>query len=685
MGNKINRHDPATAIPILEKQISSLNKSQEQIREEIKDIGDSAIPQSMYLVSIYATRGNLLKGGIDSTVLQASLYSWDINITADTPADYFTWTRNSGNVNADAEWNAANGKGKKSITVVKEDVGEQSTFLCTVNDNNKLYAQAQIIVSSNYVLEDAVVEIEQIKQAATNAETSAREAKEAAQEAQTKADSAVSQMDAVNAEIDAANKEVETLKGDLKTLSETLEADYATKGQLTEIDTSLKAEIQKNASEIESTVKRVDEIKVDADKAVADAEVAAQAAQTAQDKADTAQRNYEILKQQADATDAELTQAKLDLEAAEKEASEAKTAATNAQSVADQAQAAATLAQTAADNADAKAVKAAEDLVKAEQNLADVTGRVDATEEDIKKAQADVESAKTTASQAKTDANNAQSVADQAKTEAETAKQTADTAKANAQTAQETAETAKTNAETAQNVADQAKAAANNAQTTADSAQAAAQAAQDAADIAQAAADSLIDRVTTAETNITQNSEQIQSIAIRTTVLEEESATKDEIAQQLEEKATQILQTSEEVTIGILSGYTTTEDLERYKSQIENTFKANEEGFAFEFAQMQGQLDELGGEIAERNQFIRLVNGEIIIGKSDSPITSVYTSNGMEIRYNGEMIARYTNEVLEVRNVSVDNQVSFFDEWAIRKGAYIDGVGNNLNDMWIGG
>lgn len=531
MGNKINRHDPATAIPILEKQINSLNKSQEQIREEIKDIGDSAVPQSMYLVSIYATRGNLLKGGIDSTVLQASLYSWDINITADTPADHFTWTRNSGNVNADAEWNAANGKGKKSITVIKEDVGEQSTFLCTVNDNNKLYAQAQIIVSSNYVLEDAVVEIEQIRQAVTNAETSAREAKEAAQEAQTKADSAVSQMDAVNAEINAANQEVETLKGDLTTLGETLEADYATKGELTNIDTSLKAEIQKNAGQISSVVTRVDDIKIDADKAIADAQAAAQAAQTAQDKADTAQRNYEILKQQADATDAELTQAKQDVE----------------------------------------------------------------------------------------------------------------------------------------------------------SAQAAAQAAQNAADIAQAAADSLTDRVTTAETNITQNSEQIQSIAIRTTVLEEESATKDEFAQQLEEKATQILQTSEEVTIGILSGYTTTEDLERYKSQIENTFKANEEGFAFEFEQMQVQLDELGGEIATRNQFIRLVNGEIIIGKSDSPITSVYTSNGMEIRYNGEMIARYTNEVLEVRNVSVDNQVSFFDEWAIRKGAYTAGVGNNLNDMWIGG
>ena len=682
MGNKINRHDPATAIPILEKQINSLNKSQEQIREEIKDMGDSAVPQNLYLVSIYATRGNLLKGGIDSTVLQASLYSWDINITADTPADYFTWTRNSGNVNADEEWNAANGKGKKSITVIKEDVGEQSTFLCTVNDNNKLYAQAQIIVSSNYVLEDAVVEIEQIKQAATNAETSAREAKEAAQEAQTKADSAVSQMDAVNAEIDATNQEVETLKGNLQTLSETLEADYATKGELTNIDTSLKAEIQKNAGQISSVVTRVDDIEIDADKAIADAEAAAQAAQTAQDKADTAQRNYEILKQQADATDAELTQAKLDLEAAEKEASEAKTAATNAQSVADQAQAAATLAQTAADNADAKAVKATEDLVKAEQNLADVTSRVGATEEDVKKAQADVESAKATANQAKTDANNAQSVADQAKTEAETAKQTADTAKANAQTAQEAAETAKANAETAQNVADQAKAAANNAQTTANSAQAAAQAAQNAADTAQAAADSLTDRVTTAETNITQNDNEIKLLA---THLEENYLTSEETASNIAENAAQILATAEEVTLGILAGYTKTSDLEAYKKEVKNLLKVNEEGVSMEFEQMAAKLNELGGEITTQKQYIRFIEGSIYIGHSDSPYSSVYTNDTLEFRYNDQMVARFTNEVLEVRNISAENQVAWFQQWAIRKGAYIDGVGYNLNDTWIGG
>ena len=81
----------------------------------------------------------------------------------------------------------------------------------------------------------------------------------------------------------------------------------------------------------------------------------------------------------------------------------------------------------------------------------------------------------------------------------------------------------------------------------------------------------------------------------------------------------------------------------------------------------------------------RLVEGEIHIGKSDSLVTTIYTNDALEFRYNGQMVARFTNDLLEVRNISVDNQVAYFDQWAIRKGAYVDGVGYNLNDVWIGG
>lgn len=159
----------------------------------------------------------------------------------------------------------------------------------------------------------------------------------------------------------------------------------------------------------------------------------------------------------------------------------------------------------------------------------------------------------------------------------------------------------------------------------------------------------------------------------------------DEIIYNIAVSTSQILQTSEEIVLGILAGYTTTEALDNYKAEIENLFRVSEEGFSFEFSQLEEQITALGNEIVEQEQYIKLIEGEIHIGKSDNPITTVYTNDALEFRYNNQVVARFTNEVLEVRNISVDNQVAFFDQWAIRQGAYIDGVGYNLNDVWIGG
>ena len=154
-----------------------------------------------------------------------------------------------------------------------------------------------------------------------------------------------------------------------------------------------------------------------------------------------------------------------------------------------------------------------------------------------------------------------------------------------------------------------------------------------------------------------------------------------QISQELIKTSSKILQTSEEITLGILAGYTKTSDLEAYKKQVENLLKVNEEGVSMEFEQMAAKLNELGGEITTQKQYIRFIEGSIYIGHSDSPYSSVYTNDTLEFRYNDQMVARFTNEVLEVRNIMAENQVGFFEQWAIRKGAYIDGVGYNLDDI----
>ena len=126
-----------------------------------------------------------------------------------------------------------------------------------------------------------------------------------------------------------------------------------------------------------------------------------------------------------------------------------------AQSKADEAATAAAAAQSAAEDADAKAAAAAADLTTAKQNLAAVTGRVDATEEEVAAAQAAVAAAQAAADKANADAASAQAAADAAK---------------------------------------------------------------QAADAAQADVNALAVRVTTAETSITQNSEQILLRATKTEV-----------------------------------------------------------------------------------------------------------------------------------------------------------------------
>lgn len=278
--------------------------------------------------------------------------------------------------------------------------------------------------------------------------------------------------------------------------------------------------------------------------------------------------------------------------------------------------------------------------------LSTAVGRIDQVEIDSSQAIADAEAAQTAA-------NNARSVADEA------------TAKYN---------TLKTQADATDEQLAQAKL---DVQT----AQAAAEAAQDAADTAQAAANSLGDRVTTTETNISQNATNISSVATRVTTIEDNYIDSSEIAS----LTSTFNQTAEEITLGIVAGYTSKDELNTYKHEVENMFSANEQGFEFNFNRLEQQLNEVGGEVNAQKEYIRLINGEIHIGKDGNPVTSVYTNNALEFRYNGVTVAKFTNETLEVRNITSENQIAFFGDWAIRKGAEVSGKGYNLNDIWIGG
>lgn len=262
----------------------------------------------------------------------------------------------------------------------------------------------------------------------------------------------------------ALTTEISKKVGELQT---TVSQTYAAKNEVVEMEGRLQTQITQTAGEVTSVVGKVEQLESDTTEAQKKVDEALEKSAAAQTAAATAQANATASQEAADA-------AKANADTAIKKANEA-------------AQNAATAATTAAE-ADKKVAAAQTDLNEAKQNLANTMNRVDATEADIAEAQKKVETAQAAVTQAQKDAAEATLAAN------------------NAQMA----------ANKAQNDATEAQTAATNAQKKADNAALAASNAQTAADKAQQDVAALTKRVTSAETAISQNAEQIKLSATKT-------------------------------------------------------------------------------------------------------------------------------------------------------------------------
>lgn len=423
----------------------------------------------------------------------------------------------------------------EALTSASEAQTKADNAVSNVDDVKKDVAKiTETVTSAKKTADDAWKAADIAKTDATtarvsseNAEAAAGDAKTAASDAQTKADSAIESAEtakdnaseakssateasktasAAKAETEQARKDIDNLRLNLTTVTETMEANYAKKTELTESEAKLQSQISKNAAEISSTVNKVSKIDETANNA-------ADLAATAQTKAEAAQTKAD--------------QATSEAAAAQTKADEASQAAQTAQSNADTAKAAAKNAQSVAD-------KAKTDLAEAQKNLDTVKGRVDATEGDIAKAQKAVTTAQAAAEKAQSDANaaatkasSAQDVADAAKENASLAQTAANQASAKAEAAQTIANEAKVSASDAQKkaadavkTASDAKTAANNAAQTANDAQdianaakANATAAQTAADDAKKKSDQAAADLVTAKKNLEEVSGRVDSTA----------------------------------------------------------------------------------------------------------------------------------------------------------------------------
>ena len=367
---------------------------------------------------------------------------------------------------------------------ITQNAGQLSSTVSrleTVDETaNNAQEQAQ---AAQYVADAAKTKADQATADAVAAQTAADNAAAAAEAAQSEANTAAEAAATARSVADKAETDLAAAKADLATVSSRVDA---TEEEILAAQQAVEAAqtaANKAKQDAQSATETAAEAQSKADTAVSNAENAQTVANDASSKATLAQKVAEEAKGDASDAIATANQAASVATEAQNVANNARTTANNAQAIADQAVADAASAQEAAEAAGNKADQAAADLETAKQNLANVTSRVGATEEEVEAAQAAVVTA--------------QAAADRAQEEAEAAQATANTAKANAATAQT---------------------AANNAKTAADNAQAAADEAQQAADEAQAAVDALAVRVTTAETKITQNTEQIALMAKKTEV-----------------------------------------------------------------------------------------------------------------------------------------------------------------------
>lgn len=343
--------------------------------------------------------------------------------------------------------------------------------------------------------EEATAANSQAQEKAQEALEKAEEATETAGTAKAKAQAAAAianaaKKDALQAEADIAEWETS-----LKTVTDTMSAEYSRKTDLTEATESLQSQISRNAGSIKQNVIGITVIDETANNAL----TTIQAAQKAADEAQT-------LADEASAI-----------------ATEAQTAADTANAAATAAQNQADIAQTAYETAKQAADRAEADLKAAEEDLETVAGRVDATEAEIAAAQklvddaqAVVDSAKANAKTALATATAAQEVAnaavdtatkaqanaDKALNEANIARQFAEEAKGNVTAAQNKVSQAEATAATAKTKADNLKKAAETAQATADQAVLDATAAQVTADKAQEKATKAAEDLATAQQNL---------------------------------------------------------------------------------------------------------------------------------------------------------------------------------------
>lgn len=539
---------------------------------------------------------------------------------------------------------------------------------------------------------------------AVKAQTAADAAKKAADDAQANADNAKLAADAAQNVASKAESDLNAAKEDLKTVQGRVDATEEDILAAQEKVTQAQAAADKAKADALAAVGQATEAQNTANTAKTNADNAQTAANDAANKAALAQKTAEEAKGDATAAQTAADEAAKVAAQAQNTANSANTAATEAQTKANAAAQTAADAQTKADAAAEKAATAQTDLDAAKKNLADVSSKVDATEEEVAAAQAAVDKAQAAADAAKAEALTAQNTADTAKQDAIAAQTAADTAKQAADKAQADALTAKQAADKAQADADALSVRVTSAETSIK---------QNADKIALAATkeevtetlggyynktetDALLEVEagkiqSTVTENIKENLESVENLA------GDAEAMANANNERLTEAETQITQLSDSISTMV-----TDENGNSLMEQTSSGWKFNIGGIqqSIEDAKdkiskaetdigtankLIGELDALTDDITKKTAYmdVTTVDGKpaLILGQSDSDFKLRITNTSMDFFDGSEIVAYISNQALYITKVIIKNelQIGEFDGFVLRKRS-----NGNVGFSWIG-
>jgi len=148
------------------------------------------------------------------------------------------------------------------------------------------------------------------------------------------------------------------------------------------------------------------------------------------------------------------------------------------------------------------------------------------------------------------------------------------------------------------------------------------------------------------------------------------------VVQELSEQITSATQTSQSIMMAALENYTKTGDFETYKSTVSTMFEQTASQIQLTFQQVSQQITDVGNDVQqkynERTQYIRFVNGDIVLGEEGNEITLKIENDRIGFLSSGSEVAYFSNRKLYVTDGEYINSLK------LGKFAFVPRANGNL-------